>query len=100
MAHYTIMSQIRKSKLENGMSILLIPSDCTDVVFVGIFVKVGSRFETSRTNGISHFLEHMMFKGTSNLSNSEISQMLDNVGAQYSAETEYEVTYYYIGCLL
>ena len=78
------------------MRIILIPVDHTDTVAVGVFVKIGSRYETEHNNGISHFLEHMMFKGTKIYSSSIISQSLDGVGAMYNAETSQEQTSYYI----
>ncbi|MTW38279.1 M16 family metallopeptidase, partial [Streptococcus pneumoniae] len=53
-------------------------------------------YETEETNGISHFLEHMMFKGTKHFPKNAIPENLDNVGASYNAETSYESTSYYI----
>lgn len=88
--------RIYRKILNNKMRIILIPVDHTDTVAVGVFVKIGSRYETERNNGISHFLEHMMFKGTKNYSSSVISQSLDGVGAMYNAETSQEQTSYYI----
>ena len=85
-----------KKVLSNGMNILLIPMDNTDIVSVGIFVKTGSRYEISENNGIAHFLEHMMFKGTTNRPSNTISHQLDSVGAVYNASTSYETTHYYV----
>ena len=85
-----------KKTLPNCMDILLIPMKNTDIVSVGIFVKTGSRYETSENNGIAHFLEHMMFKGTKKRPSNEISKQLDNVGAIYNAATSYETTYYFV----
>lgn len=82
--------------LKNKMPVLLIPMNQTDTISVGIIVKVGSRYETEETNGISHFLEHMMFKGTKHYPRNNIAEKLDSVGAIYNAETSYETTYYYI----
>lgn len=88
--------RIYREKLNNKMNVLLIPLDETDTVAVGIFIKVGSRFETKKNNGISHFLEHMIFKGTKKLTSNKIYQILDNVGAIYNAQTSHESTNYYI----
>ncbi|AYV81929.1 MAG: hypothetical protein Harvfovirus80_2 [Harvfovirus sp.] len=90
--------RVYREILENGMDMLLIPFEkaVTMTVAVGIFVKVGSRYETSERNGMSHFLEHMMFKGTKKYPKNKISELLDGVGAIYNAETSYESTNYYI----
>src|SRR5437868_6626767 len=88
--------RVYRKILQNKMTVLMIPIDHTDTVGVGIYVKVGSRYETQENNGISHFLEHMMFKGTKNLPGNSISEKLDSVGASYNAETSYESTNYYI----
>ena len=74
----------------------MIPMKTTNTIAVGMYVKVGSRFETNKNSGIAHFLEHMMFKGTKNMKTETISLKLDSVGAKYNAETSYEHTCYYI----
>lgn len=88
--------RVYRKILNNNMRCLLIPMDDTDTVAVGIFIKVGSRYETAQNSGVAHFLEHMMFKGTTHLQTSTISNQLDSVGARYNAETSYEQTNYYI----
>ena len=88
--------EVYRKELKNKMRIISVPMKDTQIVSIGIFVKVGSRNETEDNNGISHFLEHMMFKGTRNYTSKEISEKLDNVGAVYNAATSYESTCYYI----
>jgi zinc protease len=88
--------KLYKKTLPNSMRLLFIPLSYTDVVSIGIFVKTGSRYENKKNNGIAHFLEHMMFKGTKKRPSNKISKQLDNVGAGYNAATSYETTYYYI----
>lgn len=88
--------KIHRNTLDNKLRTVLIPIEHTDTVAVGIFVKVGSRYETERTNGTAHFLEHMMFKGSRHYPNGSISEKLDSVGAIYNAETSHESTSYYI----
>ncbi len=83
------MSFIRKT-LNNKLRILMIPNNKFDSIAVGIFVKVGSRYEDNKNNGISHFLEHMLFK------DKKLIEKLDCLGAKYNAETSYETTHYYI----
>jgi zinc protease len=88
--------KVNRYILKNKMRVLLIPITGIDIVSVGIFVKVGSRYETDKNNGISHFLEHLMFKGTKNYSSEKLFNELDNVGAIYNAETGFEYTNFYI----
>jgi len=88
--------KVYRKILKNKMRVLIIPISATDITSIGIFVKVGSRYETEKNNGISHFLEHLMFKGTKNYSREKIFNELDNVGAIYNAETGFEHTNFYI----
>jgi len=82
--------KLKKKVLENGLKVLLIPNKKFESVAVGIFVKVGSRYESKKNNGISHFLEHMLFK------DKKLVERLDCLGAKYNAETSYETTHYYV----
>ena len=77
--------------LRNGLRFLHIPSD-SNIVSVGFSVKVGSRDEDETLNGISHFLEHMLFKKTKNRTTSKLLKELDSYGAYYNAATTYEYT--------
>lgn len=65
-------------------------------VTVGIWVKAGSVTETSTQNGMSHFIEHMLFKGTENRTYKQIAEEIDNVGGQMNAFTSKECTCYYV----
>lgn len=82
--------------LNNGIKIILAPSNNTDIVSIGIFIKAGSRNDHLDYNGTAHFLEHMMFKGTKNRSASQLFNKLDSLGAEYNAVTTSEHTYYYV----
>ena len=62
---------------------------------IGFFVRAGSRDETDRQSGLSHFLEHMMFKGTANRTASDVNRELDELGGQANAYTSEEQTVYY-----
>ncbi|MCB0888639.1 MAG: insulinase family protein, partial [Nocardioidaceae bacterium] len=62
---------------------------------VGVFVAVGSRDERASLNGASHFLEHLLFKGTPERSALEISSLLDGVGGEFNAYTSREYTCYH-----
>lgn len=88
---------IKKSKLKNGLTVLTVPRTETKAVTLFILFGVGSRYEPKEINGISHFLEHMFFKGTKKRpSTLEISQELDKLGAEYNAMTSKDYTGYYI----
>lgn len=85
------------TKLKNGLRILTVPLHDTKAVTIFVFAKVGSRHETRSINGVSHFIEHLMFKGTTKRPTTlAISQLLDGVGAQYNAFTSKDWTGYYV----
>ncbi|PWB38500.1 MAG: hypothetical protein C3F02_04055 [Parcubacteria group bacterium] len=82
---------------KDGSVILLAPRQDTQAVTVQVLFKVGSRQESNAVNGVSHFVEHLMFKGTTQRPNTvDISKELDAVGAEYNAFTGKEATGYYI----
>lgn len=88
---------IKTRKLKNGLSVIQIPQQDTAAVTIMLLVPVGSRYETKSLNGISHFLEHLFFKGTTQRPNTvDISKALDGVGAEYNAYTSKDHTLYYI----
>ena len=78
---------------ENGLEYLHIPSK-SDMVSIGFVVKAGSRDETEKNNGISHFLEHMLFKGTKKRNTNKLLSELDKLGTSYNAMTTYDYTAY------
>ncbi|CAG7623976.1 M16 family metallopeptidase [Paenibacillus allorhizosphaerae] len=86
---------MEKHTLNNGLRVVLekIPT-CRSVAF-GIWVKTGSRNETSQNNGISHFIEHMLFKGTDKYSAKDIAEIFDGIGGNVNAFTSKEYTCYY-----
>ncbi len=85
--------------LPNGLQLIgeTIPSARS--VSVGFFVRTGSRDETVAESGVSHFLEHMMFKGTPRRTALEVNRDFDRIGASYNAYTSEEVTAYYASVL-
>lgn len=86
----------KKEILPNGMRILTAPMQGTNTVTVLIFVGTGSNHETKQNNGISHFLEHMFFKGTTKRpSKIQIATELDGLGSVYNAFTSNEYTGYF-----
>jgi predicted Zn-dependent peptidase len=83
----------------NGLRLITVPMENTKSVTVLVLVGTGSRYETAKINGISHFLEHMMFKGTTKRPKvTDIGLELDSIGAEYNAFTGKEYTGYYIKC--
>lgn len=91
------MINYTKHQLNNGLTLITAPMKETKAVSVLVMVKVGSRYETKEENGISHFLEHMFFKGTSKRPTSlDISKELDAIGAEFNAFTSEEYTGFYI----
>ncbi len=86
----------KKQTLKNGLRIITVPMKDTPTATVLVLVEAGSKYETKDINGLSHFLEHMCFKGTVNRPKaSDISHELDSLGAQYNAFTSQEFTGYY-----
>ncbi len=85
--------------LPNGLTVILVPDKKLLTVMVDLYVKVGSQYETDNIAGISHFLEHMSFKGTKNhLNNLDLIMPLDNIGSSYNAGTGFDMTHYYVKC--
>ncbi|MES2953712.1 MAG: pitrilysin family protein [Patescibacteria group bacterium] len=85
-----------KQTLPNGLRVILVPEADAMAATVLVLVETGSKYESKRINGISHFLEHMCFKGTTKRPRSiDISSELDSLGAQYNAFTSQEYTGYY-----
>ena len=83
--------------LSSGLRVLLVPSRHTEVFTLLVLVGTGSKYETKRLNGISHFLEHMFFKGTKHRpSPGDVARTLDGLGAQHNAFTTQEVTGYWV----
>lgn len=86
---------VEKIQLKNGIRFLLEEIPSVRSVAVGIWVKAGSRYEEKEKNGISHFIEHMLFKGTKKRTAKEIAQAFDRLGGQVNAFTSKEYTCFY-----
>ncbi len=90
------MENFRKITLKNGLRVILVPQVSTLAATVLILVEAGSEYETKEINGLSHFLEHLMFKGTKNRpKQGMIANELDSLGAEYNAFTGGQYTGYY-----
>ena len=85
-----------KKVFKNGLRLITVPMKDNPTVTVLVLVETGSKYEEKRLNGISHFLEHMCFKGTEKRPKAiDISKELDAIGSQYNAFTAQEYTGYY-----
>jgi predicted Zn-dependent peptidase len=86
----------KKTVLSNGLRIVTAPIKDNPSVTILVMVSAGSKYESKETNGLSHFLEHMVFKGTPKRPKAiDISRELDGIGAHYNAFTSQEFTGYY-----
>ncbi|MEW5907972.1 MAG: pitrilysin family protein [Patescibacteria group bacterium] len=91
------MFHFEKKILNNGLRVILVPIKNSQAVTLQILVNTGSKNETKEINGISHFLEHMFFKGTKRRPNpGDIDKELDKIGASHNAFTSSEITGFWI----
>lgn len=86
---------MNKYVLNNGLRVIVEPIPTCRSVSFGIWVKTGSRNEDAQNNGISHFIEHMLFKGTDKYSAKDIAEIFDGIGGNVNAFTSKEYTCYY-----
>ncbi len=96
MCYISSIMKFTKKILPNGLRIVVVPMKDNPTVTVLVLVEAGSKYESKDINGISHFLEHMCFKGTVKRPKAiDISKELDTLGSQYNAFTSQEYTGYY-----
>jgi len=85
-----------KKTLKNGLRVITVPMKDNPTATVLVLCEAGSKYETKKISGVSHFLEHMCFKGTTKRPKAiDISKELDALGSQYNAFTSQEYTGYY-----
>ena len=89
------MKNAQTTTLSNGLRVITLERPQVETVSLGIWVKTGAAYETKANNGISHFLEHMSFKGTKTRTAVQISEAIEDVGGQSNAYTSREFTAYY-----
>lgn len=85
--------------LDNGLQVIAEPNEDVHSIAFGFFVRTGSRDETPEVAGVSHFLEHMVFKGTPKYTAEDVNRIFDEIGAKYNASTSEEVTLFYAAVL-
>jgi predicted Zn-dependent peptidase len=91
--------QFQHTTLGNGLEVIAELNDRAHSVAAGFFVKTGSRDESGELAGVSHFLEHMTFKGTARRDAVAVNRDFDKVGAKHNAQTSEEDTFYHVTCL-
>lgn len=85
----------KKMQLDNGLTIVYEKMEGYKSVAIGVWVRSGSAYEDESNNGISHFIEHMLFKGTRTRSAKEIASLIDGIGGEINAYTAKECTCFY-----
>ena len=93
------MSKAEMITLKNGLKIGVDEMSDVETVSIGVFVHTGSRNESKEINGISHFLEHLAFKGTKKRTAKEIAEEFESIGGYINAYTSREKTVYYVKIL-
>jgi predicted Zn-dependent peptidase len=91
--------EFKSEKLDNGLEVIAEINSEAFSSSIGYFVKTGSRDETPAMAGVSHFLEHMLFKGTARRTAADVNRELDDLGSQSNAYTSEEQTVYYVTVL-
>ena len=87
---------LQKYQLRNGLKIVLVQNNKAPVVSVQAWVKTGSADESKGVEGISHFIEHLVFKGSEKYGVGEIAQKVEGAGGQLNAYTSFDQTVFYI----
>ena len=91
--------EFHETTLENGLTVIAELNPAAQSVATGVFVRTGSRDETEDVSGVSHFLEHMAFKGNDVYTADDVNRIFDELGANYNASTSEEVTQFYAAIL-
>ena len=94
-----VSDAIRVTRLPSGLTVVTERMDRVETVSLGAYVGAGTRHERAEENGVSHFLEHMAFKGTARRSAAAIAEEIENVGGHINAYTAREQTAYYVKLL-
>ena len=95
-----MQQEIQKTKLKNGITILTDKMPSSHSVAIGIWIPRGSRHESKENSGLSHFYEHLVFKGTKNRTAFEIASALEDRGGQLEAYTTRQETGFYAQVVL
>lgn len=90
------MQKTQLHKLQNGMTLLIMENHEVAVATADVWVRTGGADEPPRLLGVSHFLEHMLFKGTERFGLGEIERAIENLGGVFNAGTSFDFTHYYV----
>ncbi len=90
-----VIDNISNTRLSNGLRVLVEPVDYVKSAAIGLWIGTGSRYETASEAGISHLIEHMMFKGTKSRTAKQIAEEIESSGGSLNAFTDKEFTCYY-----
>lgn len=89
------LGKVTEYTLANGMQVLVAPSDAADLVTLDVWVGAGTRRETAANNGVAHFMEHLIFKGTPTRKPGEIDAAIEDLGGSLNAATSYDWAHFY-----
>lgn len=92
----SLVSKVKEKKLPNGLTVLFYPYEREDVATIKLCVKVGSTYEEEKEAGITHLIEHMIFKGTETKKPEDIVGVIESLGGYMNAFTSYDYTCYYV----
>jgi len=91
----SINSPVTAVTLDNGLKVLIQEDHSTDLVAVDIWIKAGSIYETPETNGVTHFIEHLLFKATEKRASGQVDMEIESIGASLEARTSKDWTHYF-----
>ncbi len=89
------LGTVTEYTLPNGLQVLVAPSDAADLVTMDVWVGAGTRRETAATNGVAHFMEHLIFKGTPTRGPGQIDAAIEDLGGSLNAATSYDWAHFY-----
>ena len=89
------LGTVTEYTLPNGLQVLVAPSNAADLVTMDIWVGAGTRRETAENNGVAHFMEHLIFKGTPTRKPGEIDAAIEDLGGTLNAATSYDWAHFY-----
>ena len=89
------LGTVTEYTLANGLQVLVAPSEAADLVTLDVWVGAGTRRETAANNGVAHFMEHLIFKGTPTKKPGEIDAAIENLGGSLNAATSYDWAHFY-----
>ena len=89
------LGTVTEYRLPNGLQVLVAPSQAADLITMDVWVGAGTRRETAQNNGVAHFMEHLIFKGTPTQKPGEIDAAIENLGGALNASTSYDWAHFY-----